>query len=236
MKKRSRFYPRVRVDTAGVPAVGAGRWGAADRHGRRRRSGRGAVGGAGAVAQAAGGPRPGQGRPGSGGDAGVGRGLPGRHRAAARRARRVRPGGLGSDGVPHDRRAGRRRARGAGGDRHARGPRRGPRVWALAGEHAPDHAVDADGAAGHRHRRHPGHRALGEGARGADVQARVRASTRCGRSSTTAPTAPGNRWRCCCAPGNAGSNTAADHIAVARARAGAAARAPAGDPARAARC
>ena len=37
-------------------------------------------------------------------------------------------------------------------------------------------------------------------------------------------------------PGNAGSNTAADHITVARAGAGAAARASARDPARAGRC
>ena len=40
----------------------------------------------------------------------------------------VRPGGLGSDGVTHDRRAGRRRRVGVGSDRHR--PRRGwcPRV------------------------------------------------------------------------------------------------------------
>jgi hypothetical protein len=50
-------------------------------------------------------------------------------------------------------------------------------VWALAGEHAPRPRRRRRRAAGHRHRRHPGHLALGEGAGRADVQARVRASS-----------------------------------------------------------
>ena len=33
---------------------------------------------------------------------------------------------------------------------------------------------------------------------GADVQTRVRHSTRCARSQTTGRPAPANRWRCCC--------------------------------------
>lgn len=68
-------------------------------------------------------------------------GLPGRHRPAAGGAGGVRAGGLSSDGVPHGRRAGRGCAPGAGGDR--RGPDAGAGgPWRLAGRQAPDHGVD----------------------------------------------------------------------------------------------
>ena len=90
------------------------------------------------------------------------------------------------------------------------------RAWGLAGEPRPRPRRPMPAAAGHRHRRHPGHRPLGEKRRGGDVQARLRASIRCGRSSTTAPTAPGNRCRRCCGRATPGSNTAADHITVIR--------------------
>ena len=46
-------------------------------------------------------------------------------------------------------------------------------AWALAGDRAPDHGVDAGAPVGHRCRRHPGHSAFGQGGGGADVQARV---------------------------------------------------------------
>ena len=75
--------------------------------------------------------------------------------------------------------------RGADRDRH--GPRGGPGRGVVAGrEHAPDHAVERDAAADHRRRRHAGHRALGEGAGGADVQARLRVPPAVDASSTTA--------------------------------------------------
>jgi Transposase DDE domain group 1 len=48
------------------------------------------------------------------------------------------------------------------------------RVWSLAGEHAPDHGIDADRPAGHRHRRRPDHRALGQGTGRTDVQTGIR--------------------------------------------------------------
>ena len=83
-------------------------------------------------------------------------------------------------------------------------------------------------AAGHRRGRHPGHRPLRQGRRRPDVQDAASASIRCGRSSTTARTAPVSRWRCCCGPGNAGSNTAADHITVMQRGTAPAARPPAG--------
>ena len=175
----------------------------------------GTVGGAGAVAQAAGAPRSRQDRARSGGRARGRRGLPGRYRAAARRARGVRAGRLRPDGVPADRRlwppTRRQRCR-----RSTRpGPRPAPRVWTLAGDHAPDHDIDAGDAAGHRPRRHPGHRALGEGTRGADVQTRLRVPSvvrvrRPRRRGTGEPS------RLLLRPGNAGSNTAADHITVVR--------------------
>ena len=106
MKKRTGFYPRVQVDTSRVRGGRPGRRGAADRHdppaGRARPALSAALApwrkplavhdpGKVVLDLAVG--------------AGVGRGLPGRHRAAAGRARRVRAGRLGPDGVPDDRRA-----------------------------------------------------------------------------------------------------------------------------------
>lgn len=88
-------------------------------------------------------------------------------------------------------------------------------AWKLAGEHAPDDGIDAE---------HPLlidldatllTRALGEGERGADIQAGIRVPPvvlvrRPRASGTDEPLAIMLR------PGNAGSNTAADHIAVTR--------------------
>lgn len=47
-------------------------------------------------------------------------------------------------------------------------------AWRLAGGHAPDHARDVKSPTGHRPGRDAGHGALGEGAAGTDVQARLR--------------------------------------------------------------
>ncbi|TCM46879.1 hypothetical protein EV648_105357 [Kribbella sp. VKM Ac-2568] len=127
MMKTTGLYPCVRVDAAGsgvvsqagglllTEAVRVSGLGAE----RRERWCR--------VAQAVGPARPGQDRHRSGDRARVGWELPGRHRGAARRAGRVRPGRLRSDGVPHDRRAGRRRRAGAECDqcRPGGGPRAG---------------------------------------------------------------------------------------------------------------
>ena len=144
------------------------------------------------------------------------RGLPGRRRGAARRARRVRPGRVGPDGVPHDRppRPGRRPPRCARSTPPAPQPGRERGRWPVT---TPPTTAPMPVAADHRRRRHPGHRALGQGRRCADVQDAGSGTIRCGRSSTTAPPAPGSRWRCCCAPGTPASNTAADHITVIRA-------------------
>ena len=94
-----------------------------------------------------------------------------------------------------------------------RQPGPGPGRWPAT--HAPDHGADAP-AAGHRRGRHPGHRALGEGGRGADVQARVRVPPAVGVRRPR----PGRHRGAAgflLRPGNAGSNTVADHIAVSRA-------------------
>ena len=48
------------------------------------------------------------------------------------------------------------------------------------------------------------------------MEENLSASIRWPCSPTTAPTAPASRWPSCCAPGNAGSNTAADHIEATR--------------------
>ncbi len=87
------------------------------------------------------------------------------------------------------------------------------RVWAAAGRDAPDHdtsaavplVIDLDATLVTSH----------STGIGPDVQARLRVSP-CARSSTTARPAPG-RWSPALRPGNAGSNTATDHIAVPRA-------------------
>jgi len=73
------------------------------------------------------------------------------------------------------------------------------RAWQLAGQHAPDHAtsakhplvidLDATLVTSHWRRRTPPRRSNA-----------ASGSTRCARSSTTAPTGPGNPWPSCCAP------------------------------------
>ncbi len=60
------------------------------------------------------------------------------------------------------------------------------------------------------HRRDDRDLPLGEGIGGPDVEETRSAITRCCVSSTP----PAKPWPGCCAPGNAGSNTAADHITV----------------------
>ena len=179
---------------------------------------------------------------GSGADAGGGRGLPGRCRPAARRARvfgrwpRTRRCPARSTRWPRDAPAA------LAAIDTARAAARA-RVWALAGDHAPDHDIDAGVTAGHRRRRHPGHRALGEGGRRADVQDAASGTIRCGRSSTTDPTAPGSRWRCCCAratpaptPPPTTSPSSAPRCAAARPPGRAPARPEGPDPHRRRRC
>ena len=217
MKKRSRVLPvpgrRHGRDAGRV----AGRGGAADRDHRRGRAGPGAVGGAGAVAAAAGGARPGEGAAGSRARAGGRRGLPGRCRACCAPSPacsgwspRIRRCPARSTASPTTRpRCWRRSTPPA--------PRPGRAAWRLAGDHAPDHGTDAGPTAGHRRGRHPGHRALGEGRRGADVQARVRPPPVVGVRRPRPRRAPGSRWRRCCDPGTPARNTAADHLTVIRA-------------------
>ena len=142
-------------------------------------------------------PRPGQDRAGSGAGAGAGRGLPGRCRAAARRAGRVRAGGLRPDRLAHDRRPGRGRARGAGRDR--RRPCDRPGAGVGAGRPARTRRRRGrDASAGHRRGRHAGDRALATRSAPPPRSSAASGSTRCGRSSTTGRPAPGSRWRCCC--------------------------------------
>jgi hypothetical protein len=77
------------------------------------------------------------------------------------------------------------------------------RVWALAGEHAPDHATDVSSpliidldatlVAAHSEKEHA-----------APTFKRGYGSTRCAGSSTTAKPAPANLWRSCCGQGTPG--------------------------------
>ena len=213
MKKRSGLYPAVQVDAAGVRGRVAGRWGraAGDRPGGR--AGPALSEALGAVAEADRGARPGEGGAGSGGDARARRGLPGRHRGAARRARRVRAGRVGPDGVAHDRRAGRRTHPGALRRSTPPGPPPARAVWELAGEHAPDHGssaeqplvidVDATLVTAHSEKE----------------QARPTFKRGFGHHPLWAfvdhgPDGTGEPLAVLLRPGNAGSNTAADHITV----------------------
>ena len=174
----------------------AGRWGAAHRHCPGQRSWARAVGSTSPVAEANRGPRSGQDHSGSGGDPGVGWGLPGRHCPGAGRTRplwasRVRP-----DRVPHNRRARHQRDGGAKSDRHR--PRGGASHRVGVGRRP---------GAGPRHRRRPaadpgpgrhaGRVALGERARHPPSSGGL-GSTRCARSSTTARPGPGSRCTSCC--------------------------------------
>jgi Transposase DDE domain group 1 len=73
------------------------------------------------------------------------------------------------------------------------------RAWQLAGRHAPDHGSDAkqplvidlDATLLTSH---------SEKENAAPTFNAASGSTRCARSSTTAPTGPGKRWRSCCGP------------------------------------
>ena len=215
MKKRSRFYPRVRVDTAGVPAVGqaggvllietvavAGLDTALSAALAR-------------VAQAAGGPRPGQGRPRPGRVAGAGRGLPGRHRAAAGGAR------VSMAGWPRTRRCPARstrwpltrRRRCGRSTRPGRRPAPGCGRWPVSTPPttAPTRRRRWSSTStppwSRRTRRRSTRRPRSNAGSG---------SIRCGRSSTTGPAGTGEPLAVLLRAGNAGSNTAADHITVAR--------------------
>ena len=66
-------------------------------------------------------------------------------------------------------------------------------VWTLAGDHAPDHDIDAALAVDHRSGRDVGDGALGEGTRRSRRSNAATGSIRCARSSTTARPAPVNR-------------------------------------------
>jgi hypothetical protein len=59
------------------------------------------------------------------------------------RAGRVRTGGLGPDGLAHDRRPGQGRARGADGDPRRQTRRQGAGLGKLAGQDAPAAGIDA---------------------------------------------------------------------------------------------
>ena len=67
-----------------------------------------------------------------------------------------------------------------------------------------------DGLGGHRHGRHPGHRALSQGRGGSHLEERLRLPPAWRRGARIRASA----WPCCCAPGNAGSNTFTDHKEV----------------------
>jgi len=179
--------------------------------GKRGRGGR--VGRAGAVAEAVGAARPGEGARRSRRHARPGRGLPGRCRAAARRAGAVRFGGLGPDGVtPVDLLAGDPKALAAVAT--ARAAARAA-AWRLAGVHAPDAEVDA---------RRPLVVDLDATLIGAHAEKEGAAPTfkrgfghhplwtfaDHGTDGTGEPLAVLLR------PGNAGSNTATDHITITR--------------------
>ena len=157
------------------------------------------------------GARPGQDVTGPGGRGRIRRRLPRRHRRAARRAGAVRPGRLRPGRVPPDHAAGRGRARGADGDRGGAGRRTGTRL-----------------AAG----RQPGAR-RGGGLIPVDIDATIVTSH--SDKQQAAPTwkktygfhpltvfadhgseGSGEPLAIVLRPGNAGSNTAADHIAATR--------------------
>src|SRR5450756_1091417 len=152
---------------------------------------------------------------GSGAQPRAGRGLSGRPRCPTRRAGRLRSGGVRPDRVTGDRGPGRRRARCFAGDRHR--PGRGARhqAWRLAGEHAPDHGrdakqplvidLDATLVTSHSEKEH----AAPTFKRGFGFHP-LTAFLDHGPDGTGEPLAILLR------PGNAGSNTATDHIGVIR--------------------
>ena len=147
------------------------------------------------------------------------------------RAGRVRAGGLGSDGVAHDRGAGGGRAGRAERDRRRPGRRRGhgrggwPGSTRRTTTPAPRTPlvidVDATLVTAHSEKEQAA----------ADVQEAGSGSTRCARSSTTAARGPGSRWRSCCARATPARTPRRPHHRD-PGRAATAARAPARDPAR----
>src|SRR5512144_1768905 len=194
----------------GVGDGGAGRRRAAHRDGAGRRARPGPRGRAGGLASADGGAPAGQGALRPRDHAGAGRGLPGRRRAAARRARSLRAGGLRPDRVPRPRPARRGRDPGARRDRPGAGGRTGAGV-AGGGRARPRPRRERAPARRHRRRRDAGHRAFGQGGRGADVQARLRPPP-LWAFADHGPDGTGEPLAVLLRPGNAGSNTAADHV------------------------
>ena len=143
VSKRIGFYPRVRVDTAADRRWCPGRWGAADRDRAPVGLDQALSAGLAPWRKPTGHARSGQDRARSGGDAGAGRGLPGRHRVCCAPSPACSAGRLGSDGVAA-------LIDGLAADRYRalaaiNPPERTARrqAWALAGEHAPDHRADA---------------------------------------------------------------------------------------------
>ena len=176
MRQRSGRYPRLAVDATGAHDRVARRWCGAGGNRPRRRPRRRPVRCAGAVAQAARPARSGQGHLRPGDRARPRRGLPGRHRGAARGAGRLRQGRLRPDRLPGDRRARRRRL---GGDTRGR-RRQGRRPSAGVGRRRQERSRPRQRrrpATGHRRGRDVGGRALGEGERRADVQTGLRLSS-----------------------------------------------------------
>src|SRR5512144_2650463 len=194
----------------GVGDGGAGRRRAAHRDGAGRRARPGPRGRAGGLASADGGAPAGQGALRPRDHAGAGRGLPGRRRAAARRARSLRAGGLRPDRVPRPRPARRGRDPGARRDRPGAGGRTGAGV-AGGGRARPRPRRERAPARRHRRRR-DAVTAHSDKEGAAPTFKRGYGHHPLWAFADHGPDGTGEPLAVLLRPGNAGSNTAADHV------------------------
>ena len=228
MRKSTGSYPSLIVDTTAKRVVSHAGAVLLAATAEPDRSGPGTVHGVAAVDAAVGGARPREGAAGPGDLGRDRRRLPGRYRPGQVRARGVRSRGVRSHGVPADRHPRRRCTRPRWPRSTPPGPRSRARVWDLAGTDAPDHQmpaandpliIDLDATLITAHsekelaaatfKRGFGHHPIG-------------AWVDHGAGGTGEPVAMILR------KGNAGSNTAVDHIEVTKAALRATAVHPAG--------